>query len=75
MPSLLTVQEALSRMMCSAEGMKTICGNVLPESGAERSVTAATLPVSFARVHANILALSRRVTIKFYFFSNGKVLP
>lgn len=64
MSPLLTARDILSWMMCSAEGMRTTCGSVLTGGGIERSVTAGTMPVSFAQVHSDIFALSKRVTIR-----------
>lgn len=60
MSPLLTAQDILSWMMCSAEGMRTTCGNVLTGGGVERSVTAGAMPASFAQVHTDIFALLRR---------------
>lgn len=60
MSSFLTARDILSWMMCSAEGMRTTCGNVLTGGGVERSVTAGAMPASFAQVHTDLFALLRR---------------
>lgn len=56
MSPLPTAPEKLSWMMCSAGGVRNICGSVLTRGGVERSVAAITMPVLLAPVQGNTFA-------------------
>lgn len=56
MSPLLTAPEKLSWMMCSAGGMRNICGSVLKRGGVERSMTVTVMPVLFAPVKGDTFA-------------------
>lgn len=54
-PDLVKAEEIFSWMMCSAEEMNTLSGNVNTEGGAYITVATVKMPVSFVQVLSFLL--------------------